>query len=109
MEKRKFGRLKTDSGAHALLYAPSVNKEVSIADVSAGGMKVSLTKPLAVGSSVYGQFKVLPQVGPFYIHGEVVRVDRKDKSFETAIVFKNVSTLQLSSELVQDIRDILHQ
>ena len=77
-------------------------------DVSAGGMKVSLSHPLDLGTIVYGKFKVLPQLGPFFVRGKVIRAKKKDNRFETAIEFKNVCTLELTVELFNQVTDILN-
>lgn len=75
-------------------------EEVMLLDISPGGMRVLLNDDINVGSSISGQFKIIPDGGPFYVQGEVIWVrpvvDKiKHSSFEVGIKFTKVSTISL--------------
>lgn len=70
-EKRKFSRCRIKEKA---LIKKEDNREVEgfVLDVSMGGMRVLLDKPIKIGSKLSGQFKIVHYLGPFFVQGEVV-------------------------------------
>ena len=95
-EKRKFNRLYLETELKTTVSYSGLKEEVEISDISAAGMKVSFLKPLDVGTIVYGEFRVLPHLGPFFVKGKISRVIQKGENFETAIEFDKVSSLPLA-------------
>lgn len=91
-ENRKFSRLPCAEKKGVILQE-SRREEVSIIDLSTGGMRISLYKPLGIGSDLYGEFKVLPNTGPFFIKGKVTRICENNGSWEAAVRFDKVSTI----------------
>lgn len=71
LEKRKFSRCRIKEKA---LIKKEDNREVEgfVLDVSMGGMRVLLDKPIKIGSKLSGQFKVVPYLGQFFVQGEVI-------------------------------------
>jgi hypothetical protein len=98
-ERRKFTRLSTKE--KTFLDKEGGNKqEGSLVDISPGGMKIICDNEVKVGSVISGQFKILPNVGPFYIRGEVAWVKPVDDKtgpshFEIGIKFNKVSTIPI--------------
>jgi len=95
-EKRKFNRWYTQN--KATISYEGVKNEVSLLDVSAGGMRFFSDQPLEIGSLIYGEFKVLSQLNPFFVKGRVIRTQQKDSNrWEIAVRFEKVSTLPFIS------------
>ncbi len=89
-DKRKFNRI--DNKDDAFYHKGDGKKEkCRVLDVSTGGMKVTLDVELKLGSSIFGQFQILPELGHFYVCGEVVWVKGK----EIGVKFNKVSTIPL--------------
>ncbi len=100
MEKnRKYNRLKTEKSVSLRNEGRQI--EVSLLDISPGGMRISSNTDLKINSCVLGQFKVLPDLGPFYVHGEVVWIKpaieqpATSSGFEAGVKFHKVSTIPL--------------
>ena len=94
-DKRRYNRWLLEQEEKAVVSCAGVKEEVKVLDVSAGGMRVSLSKPMAAGSTVYGQFRILPNYGLFYVRGKVIRTKELGGAWETAVVFERVSTAPL--------------
>jgi len=98
-ERRKFRRFSTKE--KTLLDKEDGNKqEGSLVDISPGGMKTICDNEVTIGSVISGQFKILPNVGPFYIRGEVSWVKPADDKtnpshFEIGVKFNKVSTIPI--------------
>lgn len=107
-EKRKFNRWHVGPDKKARLIFSGLKQEVKVLDVSAGGMKVILNKALDLGTLIEGEFRIIHSLGPFFIRGKVVRVTQKDASFETAIHFDSVRTLELTVDFFNQLTDILN-
>ncbi|OQX80780.1 MAG: hypothetical protein B6D56_04130 [Candidatus Omnitrophica bacterium 4484_70.1] len=91
--RRKFNRWHLEKGEKILITFPDREEEVNLLDVSTGGMKISSSNPVEVGSIIYSKFKVLPNLPPFFVRGKVVRLQEKGGSWEIAVEFEKVSTL----------------
>jgi hypothetical protein len=95
MDNRSVNRWYLDREEKAVVSCSGEREEATIIDIGAGGMKVSLCRSLGVGAIVYGEFKILPQLGPFFVRGKVVRVDQKSGLWETSVSFDKVSSIPL--------------
>jgi len=74
------------------------NKEHAIMlDISAGGMRIISSRPLDIGTSLYGEVEILTAMGPFFIIGRVERVNESSEGWEIAVVFEKVSTIPLKT------------
>lgn len=101
-EKRRFNRLKSKDKA-LLRIEGERQEEGFLLDVTSSGMRILLDKEIKVGTSLLGQFKIIPHIGHFYVRGEVVWVKKaaggsgeeknKTQAFETGIKFSKVSTI----------------
>jgi len=91
--RRKFNRWHLEKGEKILITFSDREEEVSLLDISAGGMKISSSTPVEIGSVIYSEFKILPNLSPFFVRGKVVRLQEKEGSWEIAIEFEKVSTL----------------
>ncbi len=61
-------------------------------------MRVLLNNDIKVGSNIFGQFKILPNLGNFYVKGEVLWVKPqnpklKSAAFEVGIKFAKINTI----------------
>jgi hypothetical protein len=96
-EKRKFKRFETKE-ATFLNKEEGKPQEGSILDISPGGMRIVLDQETPLGSAISGQFKILPNLGPFYVKGEVAwvkpaKMTESQNSFLIGIKFNKVSAL----------------
>ena len=94
-ERRKFGRWDEPTVKSAVSFA-DLQQDIEVLDMSAGGIRVSCSQPLAIGTVVYGELRIIPQVKPFFIMGKVTRLDQKGDVFEAAIKFDKVSTIKIA-------------
>lgn len=96
-ERRKFKRLPKNEST-VFQKGDGQSQEGKVLDISTGGMKIVLDNDPKIGSSIIGQFEILPGMGHFYACGEVVWVkpgEGKAKDFEVGIKFNKVSTIPL--------------
>jgi len=96
-DKRQFRGWESPKDK-ANIMCEKLQEEVEVIDMSAGGIRLSCSNPPQVGSIVYAQLRIVPQVKPFYVMGRVTRVFPKNGLFEVAIKFEKISTLQISSK-----------
>lgn len=96
-EKRKFNRVHAGDKGSAIITCAGLREQVPVLDVSAGGMKIAFSRPVNVGAEVYGKLNVLPNIGPFFIRGRVVRTLESDGMWKSAIEFDKVSTIPLDA------------
>jgi hypothetical protein len=73
---------------------------VKLVDISLGGMRVLMNENLKIGSSLLGQFKILPHSNPFYLKGEVTwskPCNEKNPAykFEIGIKFVKINTIPI--------------
>lgn len=87
LEKRKFKRLVTKEKTS--LQSKEGKEEGLLVDISPGGMRIFLDRHIGVGTLISGQFRILPNSGPFYVTGEVVW----SKGKEVGIKFSRVTTI----------------
>lgn len=96
-ERRKFRR--TSAKEKALLHGREAKHEGSLLDISSGGMRILSDNHIEVGSSVSGQFKIMPHMGNFYVSGEVVwekpAKEPHHNGYEVGIRFSKVSTIPI--------------
>ena len=91
-ERRKAGRLPHKE--KTFIERESGIKEITLLDISMGGMRAQLDEELKTGSSMTLQVKILPHAGAFYVRGEVTWVKPSAPGhFETGIKFTKVSTI----------------
>jgi hypothetical protein len=74
------------------------DRECFLIDISPGGMKVLLENEVTTGDTISGQFKILPNCGPFYVKGVVTWIRPiKDKTenanYAIGIKFTQVNTI----------------
>ncbi len=98
-ERRKFNRLLSQEKAN--VQKEGVSEEGRLIDISPAGMRILLNNNIEVGNSVSGSFKIMPQLGNFYVQGKVIWVQPQNssqsKSFDAGIQFSKVSALPLSN------------
>jgi len=94
-DKRQFGRWFREGEDVAVVSCAEVKDKGQIIDVSAGGMRVNMHKPVNVGETVYGQFKVMDF--PYYVKGHVNRVMVRGQEWEVAISFDKVSSIPIGA------------
>lgn len=93
-ERRRFERLhKKDV---AFLELEGEKSEMQLLDISIGGMRVFSPVPLRLGNCVKGEFRLFPNIEPFFIKGKVVWVQEKGKNWQVGIEFKCISTIAFS-------------
>ena len=93
-ERRKAGRLQRKE--RTVMEQDSGKKEVTLLDISLGGMRVQLDEELKVGAVLTLQANLLPHAGAFYMRGEVTWVKATDPGhFETGVNFTKISTIPL--------------
>ncbi|HAH20510.1 MAG: hypothetical protein A2Y00_04955 [Omnitrophica WOR_2 bacterium GWF2_43_52] len=96
-EKRKYRR--TPAREKAFLKCKENNShEGELMDVSSGGLRMLSADKVKVGSTLTGKFKIMPQMGSFYISGEVIWVkpmasESNQAVYEVGIKFNKVSTI----------------
>lgn len=96
-ENRRFNRVDASEPGTAVVTCAGLREQVRVHDMSAGGMKIIFSRPINVGAEVYGKFNVLPNLGPFYVRGKVIRTLDTGQSWESAVEFDKVSTIPLDS------------
>jgi Tfp pilus assembly protein PilZ len=99
VEKRRFSRLQAKEKVF-LRKEEDLQQEALLLDVGLGGMRILLDNKIDVGSPILGQFEIIPNLGPFYIQGEVIWVKpvvdkTKHTGFEVGIKFTKVSTIPI--------------
>ena len=93
-DKRQFNRWFRE-GEDTAVVASAGDKDVGhIIDMSVGGMRVALHKPMHVGEEVYSEFNVMEF--PYYVKGKINRVLQQGAEWEIAIAFEKVSSIPLS-------------
>lgn len=97
-ERRKFRR--SDAKEKALLHGKETKHESSLLiDISSGGMRILSDNHIKIGSSVSGQFKIMPHMGNFYVSGEVVWAkptkEPHHNAYEVGIKFTKISTIPI--------------
>ena len=95
-DKRRFIRWAEPKEKSAISCA-EFEGDVDVLDMSAGGMRILCSKSLAVGTVVYAELRIVPQIKPFFVIGKVTRVIPKDNVYDTAIKFDKVSTIKLAA------------
>ncbi|MFA5118607.1 MAG: PilZ domain-containing protein [Candidatus Omnitrophota bacterium] len=93
-ERRKYSRWNIENNK-ATFGKGHEKKEVPIADLSSGGMRVFLNETVPVGSKVTGEFRVTPQFGTYFVEGKVVWVKESTKhaSHEVGVMFEKINTI----------------
>ena len=91
--KRQFDRWSREGEDVAVLSCADIKDKSKIIDVSVGGMRVNMHKPVNVGETVYGQFNVMSF--PYYVKGRVNRVMEHGAEWEVAISFDKVSSIPI--------------
>ena len=94
-EKRQFNRWGSGE-EKAYIDVAGKKKEVEILDISIGGMRIITTYPIDKNREVTGEFKILPNIGSFFVKGKVVWVTKKENNFESGIQFDKVSTIPIN-------------
>ena len=95
-DKRKFIRWSEPKEKSAISCA-ELEGEVDVLDMSAGGMRILCSKPLEVGTVVYAELRIIPQIKPFFVMGRVTRSTARDNVYDVAIKFDKVSTIKLAA------------
>ena len=95
-EKRKSKRWYIGGEKKTIIEYHGAHKEASIMDLSAGGIKISLSTPINSGDIIYGKLDILSKLRPFFIKGIVIRVKKNENMFETVIEFKKIAPLPLA-------------
>jgi hypothetical protein len=91
-ERRKTGRLPRQE--RTFVEKDSGKKEITLLDISPGGMRVQLDEKLEIGTVLTLQANILPAAGAFFMRGEVSWVkETKPGHFDTGVKFTKVSTI----------------
>ncbi len=96
-EKRKWSRLNVEEKERTFISCTDSKNKGEILDMSAGGMKVTFSKPVELGAIISGEFKVPPRTGPFYMIGKVSRVTERKGAWEVGLEFEKVSTIPVNA------------
>jgi Tfp pilus assembly protein PilZ len=93
-ERRKAARLPRQE--KTFVDRETGKKEVSLMDISYGGMRVQLDEELKIGDTLSLKINILPRSGAFYVRGQVLWVKPiSAKNFETGVKFAKISTIPL--------------
>ena len=93
-ERRKAARLPRQE--RTFVERETGKKEVSLMDISYGGMRVQLDEELKIGAVLSLKINILPHSGAFYVRGQVLWVKPiAAGSFETGVKFTKISTIPL--------------
>ena len=71
-------------------------ENVKIIDISIGGMRIVTDFPIQKENVLKGEFRVLPNIGPFFVRGKVIWTTKKDNAFESGVIFDKVSTIPMA-------------
>jgi hypothetical protein len=98
-EKRKANRLPTNEET-LLSKDDGLKTGVKLVDIGLGGMRVLMNENLKTGAILLGQFKILPNCGPFYIKGAVAwskpcQEKNHPYKFEIGIRFTKINTIPI--------------
>jgi Tfp pilus assembly protein PilZ len=96
-EKRSAKRLPSNQQS-SLKHENGNETDVTLIDISLGGMRVLMNEDLAVGKNLAGKFKILPHANPFYIQGIVAWTKPSPDEahrFEIGIKFVKISTIPI--------------
>jgi c-di-GMP-binding flagellar brake protein YcgR len=96
-ERRKFNRWRAETAERAAITYAGTKEEAEILDISAGGMRVFFPRFVDIGAVIYGEFKILPGRGPFFVRGKVIRAAEREGKWDLGIEFEKVSTLPLQA------------
>lgn len=102
VEKRRHKRLETEKYTF-LKDEHGKEKQAVVVDISLGGMRIVLDTEIKMQSPISGQFKILPDVGPFQVKGEVIWVrpyknlEEGKNFFEVGIKFNNITAVTADS------------
>ena len=98
MQEKRSARRLPSCQASCLEKGDGNKADVTLVDISLGGMRVLTNEEIAIGKDLTGQFKILPHLGPFYIRGVVAwtkpAADGQHR-FEIGIKFVKISTIPL--------------
>jgi len=89
-ERRRFERLSKQESAY--LEFEGKKSEIQLLNVSVGGMSFFSPFPLKLGSLVKGEFRIFPNVDPFFIRGRVVWIKEEEGNWQVGIEFRSIST-----------------
>ena len=81
----------------AVVSCNGFKEEVDLLDISAGGMRVAFPKAVDIGTSVSGEFQLLPNVGPYFVKGKVNSSKETEGAWEVAVQFDSISTVPLGA------------
>ena len=95
-EKRLWNRYSSEGAETVVISNDNLKVEAKILDIGAGGMKISCQHPLGCGTMIYGQFKILPTLGAFFVKGTAERVTEVNGTWEIVVKFDKVSTIPLN-------------
>jgi Tfp pilus assembly protein PilZ len=91
-ERRKAARLPRQE--RTFVERDAGKKEVSLMDISYGGMHVQLDEELEPGTTLSLKINILPRSGAFYVRGQVLWVKPAPAgSFDTGVKFTKISTI----------------
>jgi hypothetical protein len=93
-ERRKTNRLPRQE--KTFVEKDSGKREVTLLDISLGGMRIQLDEELKIGTVLTLKINIMPHAGAFYVRGAVSWVRVCDPGhFETGITFTKISTIPL--------------
>ena len=95
-DKRKFNRWSTEE-ERAFIDLEGKREQVQIIDISIGGMRITSDAPIDKDKRVTGEFRILPNIGSFFVRGRVIWVTKRQDDFESGIQFDKVSTIPLTA------------
>ena len=98
MQEKRCARRLPSNQRSCLAKEDGNTADVTLVDISLGGMRVLTNEDIAIGKDLTGQFKILPHAGPFYIRGIVAwskPATDQAHCFEIGIKFIKISTIPL--------------
>jgi hypothetical protein len=95
-ERRNHSRLRIENRKATLRHSNGA-REVPLLDLSNGGMKIMLDDNPALGSKIIGEFRVMPQLGPYFFQGKVswTRIIPQGNKYEVGVAFERIHTTPL--------------
>lgn len=92
-ELRRFNRLVSGDAQKATVIYAGSKEDAQLMDISAGGMKVCLSKPVSIGDSVSAKVKIHDAISDFFVAGKINRIFQRDGIWEAAVAFEKVSAV----------------
>ena len=99
-EKRAAGRWTPPDESRGVVYCNGIREEAKLLDVSNSGMRARFLKPIPTGSEIYAKLVIVESEGPYYVLGEIIRMQQmKDDMWEASIQFNKIKQEPIRKEI----------